>query len=100
MEIRGLWSVITVKWSRPARKRWHFLIAQAMSKHSSSITAYLVSVSMRNHDPACTTRQSEVLSVCRWRRRKPNPKVLASVYRWVSFEASKLVRMRVTAWLS
>jgi hypothetical protein len=68
-------------------------MAQATAKHSSSITAYLLSVSVRKRDPACTTRQSAVLSVRRWRRRKPNPKVLASVYRWVSFEASKYARV-------
>jgi hypothetical protein len=60
MEIRGLWSVITVKWLRPARKRWHFLMAQATAKHSGSITVYLLSVSVRKRDPACTTRQSAV----------------------------------------
>ncbi len=28
--MRGLWSVMTVKWSIPARKTWHFLIAHAI----------------------------------------------------------------------
>ena len=50
MGIRGLWSVTTVKWSSPERKSWHFLTAQATAKHSSSMTMYLVSVSVRNVD--------------------------------------------------
>ena len=69
-----------------------FLIAQATARHSSSTIAYLLSVSDRNLDPACTTRQSELPADCFWRRRKPNPRVLALVYRRVSFEASKYTR--------
>ncbi len=91
LSMRRLWSVATVKWLRPARKRWHFLMAQATAKHSSSITAYmyLLSVSARNCDSACTTRQSELFSDGFWRRRKTNPRVLASVIRQISLEPSR-----------
>ena len=34
-----LWSVMTAKWSRPARKRWHFRTAQATAKISNSMVA-------------------------------------------------------------
>ena len=56
---------------------------------SSSITAYRLSASVRNLDPACTTLQSELSLVGFWRRRKPKPRVLASVWRLVSLEGSK-----------
>ena len=87
--MKGLWSVTIVKWPSPARKRWHFLMAQATARHSSSMTAYRVSASVRNLEPACTTLQSELLLVGFWRRRKPKPRVLASVWRRVSLEGSK-----------
>ena len=48
----GLWSVTIVKWSNPERKMLHFFTAQATARHSSSMTVYLLSVSVRNLDPA------------------------------------------------
>jgi len=87
--MRELWSVTIVKWPSPARKRWHLLMAQATARHSSSITAYQLSASVRNLEPASTTLQSGLLLVGFWRRRKPKPRVLVSVWRRVSLEGSK-----------
>ena len=85
--IRGLWSVINVKWLMPARKMLHFLMAQATARHSSSMTAYLLSVSVRNRDPACIVFHS---SADFWRRTNPNPSV---VYRRVSLVVSKYAKV-------
>ena len=63
-------------------------MAQATARHSSSMTAYLFSVFVRNRDPACTVFHSSLLSADFWRT-NPNPSVLASVYRRVSLVVSK-----------
>ena len=67
----------TVKWSIPARNMLHFLTAHATARHSNSITAYLLSVSVKNLDPACTRFQSESFDFCM--SRNPSPSMLASV---------------------
>ena len=71
----------------------HFLMAQATVRHSSSMTAYLLSVSVRNRDPVCTVFHSSLLSADFWRRTNPNPSVLASVYRRVSLVVSKYAKV-------
>lgn len=84
---------MTVKCSMPARKMLHFLMAHATAKHSSSMTAYLLSVSVRNRDPACTILHSLVPSVDFCRSTNPIPKVLASVWRQVSLVVSKYAKV-------
>ena len=90
---RGLWSVTTVKWLMPARKLLHFLMAQETARHSSSMTAYLLSVSVRNRDLLAQSSISFLLSADFWRRTNPNPSVLASVYRRVSLILSKYAKV-------
>ena len=69
--------MITVKWLLPARKMWHFFMAHATARHSNSITAYLLSVSVKNLDPACTSFHSESFSSDFCMSRNPSPSVLA-----------------------
>ena len=80
------WSVSTMKWGRPARKIWHFLVAQATARSSSSMTAYRYSASDRNLEPAWTMDQMP--PCCCWRT-KPRPWRLASVHRRVDLVGSK-----------
>ena len=91
--IRGLWSVMTVKCSIPARKMLHLLMAHATARHLSSITVYLLSASIRNRDPACTVLHSLVPLVDFCRSTNPISKVLASVWRQVSLVVLKYTKV-------
>ncbi len=81
--------MITMKCSSLCRNRLHFLIAHATAKHSSLITAYLLSASVRNLDPACTIFHSVSQPGVFCRSINPIPSVLASVCSDVSFVGSK-----------
>ena len=84
---------MTVKCSMPARKILHSSMPHATARHSSSITAYLLSASVRNRDPACTVFHSLVPSVDFCRSINLIPKVLVSVRRRVSFVVSKYAKV-------
>ena len=78
----GLWSVMMSNWLKPSRKMRHFFTAQATASISSSIMAYLVSVSVRNLEPACIRCHLPSAFFCL--RTNPRPRsLLASVWRAV-----------------
>ena len=57
------------------------------------MTAYLLSASVRNQDPACMVFHSLLSLVDFWRSTKPIPNVLTSVWRRVSLVVSKYARV-------
>ena len=75
-----------VKCGKPARNILHLMIAHVTASSSSSMTAYRVSASDRNLDPAWIRTQ---LSSCFCCRTNPSPCRLASVHRRVALLGSK-----------
>ena len=91
----GLWSVMISNWLKPPRKMRHFFTAQATASLSSSIMAYLVSISVRNRDPACIRCHLPLAYFCL--RTNPRPRsLLASVRRAVGQPGSKQASVGVT----
>ena len=81
--MRGLWSVMMSNWLKPSRKMRHLITAQATASISSSIMTYIVSLSVRNLEPACIRCHLPlVFFFCL--RTNPRPHILlASVWRAV-----------------
>ena len=85
--MRGLWSVIPLKYCRPVRNTLHFHMAHATANSSSSITAYPHSASVRQQDPACTRFHCRFVTSCCITN--PKPCLLVSVHNHVLLVTSK-----------
>ena len=86
MGISGLWSVIMVKCCRPVKNILHLEIVQQKANISSSMTAYLDSVSVRKREPAWIRFHVPAVFCCSM---KPRPWWLASVGKRVGLLISK-----------
>ena len=85
------WSTLRVNWGSPSRYRLHLFIPWTTARISSSIVAYLLSVSFRNLDPHVIKCHC---SPCFWNNAYPMPFSLdASVCKQVSYDVSKFLRI-------
>ena len=84
--ISGLWSVVTRKCCRPAKNTLHLVTAQQTASISNSITAYHVSASDKNRDPAWTRFHSSPVFCYRI---NPRLCLLASMLNLVGLVMSK-----------
>ena len=86
--IRGLWSVTMVRFCSPIKNNLHLETAQHTASISSSMTAYLDSMSLRNHDPAWMRFHVPAVFCCKV---KPRPWWLYSICR----QAGRLTGIKV-----
>ena len=87
MGIKGLWSVIIIKCSNPARNMLHLDTAQATARSSNSNDRVARFCAAQKRDPACIRAHCPSDACCC--RMKPMPCLLASVQIRVGFSLSK-----------